>query len=113
MADLIDRIRGAADEPRPKIGTTQFFGTLVLVAGGEMTEAEAKQDLDLQGAELTQANQVLAVLDGKSNTAAKIAYALKVFAVAAILERGREEDTVYNDLDGSVNKVRVKADLEI
>ncbi len=113
MADLIDRIRGKADLGRPKIEVAQFFGTFVLVAGGEMTRAEAKQDFDLQGAELTQADLVYDVLDGKVNTTAKLAYALKIFSVAAKIEQGFPDDTVYNNSDDTVNKTRVKADLEI
>lgn len=113
MADLIDRIRGKNDLGRPKLAVPQFFGVLVLVAGGDMTEAEAKQDADLQGAELTQANAVLAVLNGKSNLAAKIAYALKTFSVGVLLERGFPDDTIYNNSDGTINKTRVKLDMEI
>lgn len=113
MADLVDRIRGKPDLGRPKIPVSQLYGALVLVSEGEMTEAEAKQDFDLQGDELTQANAILAVLDARTTAIGKIRYAMKFFSVSAILEQGETEDTIYNNPDGTINKTRVEAALEI
>jgi len=113
LADLIDRIRGKRDLGRPKIPAAQFFGSYVLVATGDMTRAEAKDDYDLQGEELTQADALLDKLESKATTIAKIVYTLKILSVSALLERGETEDSIYNNPDGTINKTRVKADLEL
>ncbi len=114
MADLIDRLSGASeneDPPRPKIPTHQFFGGFRLYALGKMSSSEAKSDFDLQGSELTQANLIVSELDTRVGTAAKIAYVLQVEAVAMKLED--EDDTIYHNPDGTIDKTRVQLDLDI
>lgn len=114
MADLIDRLSGASedeDPPRPQIKLHEFFSNLRLYAIGKMTAAESKTDLDLQGTELTQANLLIAELDSRVGVTAKIEYVLQTEAVATRLPD--DEDTIYHNPDGTVNKTRVQADLDI
>lgn len=113
MADLIDRLSGASEleePPRPKIPVHQFMGGLRLKASGHVTDAEVKQDFDLQGSELTQANVVLTQLNGLT-ASAKVPYVLRIEAVAMKLED--DTDTIYHNPDGTIDKVRVQADLDI
>jgi hypothetical protein len=114
MADLIDRIAGlpADGEPeRPKIAVHQFIGGLRLLAEGSISAAEAVQDYDLQGAELTQAQALVNNVNGKPVALSKIIYVLKVEAVSFRVED--DEDTIYHNPDGTVDKTRVVADLEL
>ena len=110
MADLIDRLAGT-DETRPKIAVHQFTAGLVLYASGAVTGSEVAQDWDLQGAELTQANALAAAVDAKSTALLKTIYVLKVNSVCMLLED--TNDTIYHNPDGTINKARVAADLEI
>jgi hypothetical protein len=114
MADLIDRLSGASeseDPPRPQIKLHEFFSNLRLYAVGKMTAAETKVDLDLQGAELTQANLVIVELDTRVGATGKILYVLQTEAVATRLPD--DSDTIYHNPDGTIDKTRVQADLDI
>ena len=111
MADLIDRLSGTATGGRPKLHSHQFVAGLRLYALGKWTAAEAKEAFDLQGAELTQANLVISELDSRVGTTAKILYVLQVGAVANMLEEGN--DTTFHNPDGTIDKTRVQADLDI
>ncbi len=114
MADLIDRLSGASkqeDPPRPQIKLHEFFSNLRLYAIGKMTAAETKVDLDLQGAELTQANLLIAELDTRVGATDKIEYVLQTEAVAAKLPD--DTDTIYHNPDGTIDKARVQVDLDI
>lgn len=114
MADLIDRLSGASlleDPPRPKIFQHQFFGGLRLYVIGKMTAAEAKQDFDLQGSELTQANLLVTEIDSRTGATAKILYVLQIEGVSMKLED--DTDTIYHDEFGAIDKTRVQADLDI
>lgn len=113
MTDLIDRLSGESkehDPVRPKIPAHQFNAGLGLYVAGKITAAEAQQDFDLQGDELTQANALIAVYDGK-NTTQKLIYHEVVKAVAYKMEHS--EDTIYHNPDGTIDKAAVAVDLEI
>ena len=113
MTDLIDRLSGESrnhDPARPKIPVHQFNAGLGLYIAGTITAAEAKQDYDLQGDELTQANALIAEYDSRSTTLQKLIYHEIVKAIAYKIED--EDDTIYHTA-GAVNKTKVKADLGI
>lgn len=114
MADLIDRLSGASfdlDPSRPKIPVHQFAAGLRLYALGKLTSSEAKLDFDLQGAELTQANLLIAELDTRIGADGKVIYVLQIEAVAMKLEVS--DDTIYHNPDGTIDKTRVQLDLDI
>ena len=113
MADLIDRIAGMADvgEVRPKINLHRFMGTERLYALGEWTGAEIAAEFDLQGDELTQANQLKAQIDAQTGVADKALYILRVESVCMCLEDGA--DRLYHNQDGTINRAKVYEDLLI
>lgn len=104
MADLIDRLSGA-DPSRAKITNRQFTSGLRLYALGLVTAQEIVQDWDLQGAELTQAQTLRAQIDGITGATAKMAYVLRVEAIATIIEI--TDDSIYHNADHTINKARV------
>lgn len=108
MADLIDRLSGQTT--RPKLPVHQFIAGLRLYAAGKATKAEIAAAWDLQGDEATQATALANVIDGKT-AANKVPYALLVDAVALLLEVS--EDTIFHNVDGTINKAKVKTVLEI
>ena len=112
MADLIDRLAGT-DPTRPKIPVHQFCGAFVLYVAGLKTKPQIATYFDLQGAEATQATTLGNAVDAQTGVANKIAYCLRVEAVAAMLELPYPDDTFYHNPDGTVNKAAVQADLGI
>lgn len=110
MADLIDRLSGQ-DNTRPKISPHGFCGVLELYSAGKVSQAEVVLNWDLQGAELTQAIALRNKIDEKTNASAKIAYVLDVIHIALLIED--DDDQIYHNPDGSVDKTRVILDLEI
>jgi len=110
MADLIDRIAGT-DDSRPKINLHRFIGAERLYALGEWTAAQLVAEFDLQGDELTQANQLKTKIDGETGAANKTLYILRVESVLMCLEDG--SDRLYHDAAAVVNKTKVYEDLQI
>jgi len=90
---------------------------MALYTAGVWTATEFAQAFDLQGAELTQANQIKVVIDGKANITLKMVYLWKLISAALVL--GQKPDTTYPtpspyfNANGTVNKARVASDLEI
>jgi|MudIll2142460700_1097286.scaffolds.fasta_scaffold00002_167 hypothetical protein len=120
MADLIDRLTHESIEmvpSRPGINVHAFTGGLALYVAGAWTAAEFVQAWDLQGAELTQANAVRAVMDSKANATLKMIYLWKVTAACLVLSSPPDMDapnpSPYFDASGNVNKARIASDLEI
>lgn len=110
MADLIDRLAGI-DPVRPKIPVHQFSARLKLYAAGTITAAEAIQDWDLQGSELTQATSLRAVLDAQSGALNKLIYCTKVEAIFQLTEIA--EDRVYHNVNGTINKTKIATHLGV
>lgn len=120
MADLIDRLTHVSitmTPPRPGINVHAFTGGLALYTAGAWTAGEFAQAWDLQGAELTQANAVRAVMDSKATVTLKMVYLWKVTAACLVLSSPPDSDapdpSPYFDVSGNVNKARIAADLEI
>ena len=112
MADLIDRLAFHEEVTgRPKIRAHQFTGLMRLYAAGAVTGAEVKQDWDLQGAELVQADLIATAIDATGGALNKLILAMKLEAIAYLLED--DNDTVYHSAPGVINKARVAADLGI
>ena len=113
MADLIDRIAGMADvgEVRPKINLHRFMGTERLYALGEWTGAEIAAEFDLQGDELTQANQLKAQIDAQTGVADKALYILRVESVFMCVEDSK--DRLYHNTDGSLDRPKIYEDLQV
>lgn len=109
MADLIDRLSGQTD--RPKLPVHQFVAGLRLYAAALATRAEVAAAWDLQGDEATQATALADQVDLQTTAANKALYALRVDAVALLLEI--TEDTIYHNLDGTINKAKVGQHLGI
>lgn len=119
MADLIDRLTHDSESmspPRPGIYVHAFTSDTLLYLAGKRSTQEMIQMYDLQGAELTQANQIRATIDGK-NTTGKLIYANVVLSVFLLLSHPPDSTyptpSVYFNADGSVIKSRVFGDLEI
>lgn len=116
MADLIDRIAGRLDDgsgaTRPKIPIHSFIGGYRLYVAGLVTRAELAQDYDLQGDELTQAVALADAVDAESTALAKMRYVLTVEGVCFRIE-DHEDDTLYHNPDGTIDKAKVAADLGI
>jgi hypothetical protein len=108
MADLIDRISGE-DDSRPKIFIAQFVGGFELYAMNLVTRQEVADDWDLQGDELTQAISLADNLDAEVGISNKLIYLTKIHAISALIEN--DNDTMYHNQDGTVDKVRVIADM--
>ena len=114
MADLIDRISGASlwqGLPRPKINLHRFIGTERLYALGELTRAEVATEFDLQGDETAQAIQLADQIDAQTGVGNKVLYILRVESVCMCIED--QDDRLYHDVDGAVNKAQVYEDLQI
>ena len=111
MADLIDRISGASEPTRPKINLHRFMALERLYALGEWTRAQIATELDLQGAEATQAGQLADQIDGQVQVSNKALYILRVESVCMCIED--HEDTFYHNTDGTVDKAQVYSDLLI
>jgi len=113
MADLIDRLAGTSEvvDGRPKINLHRFMGAERLYALGEWTGAEIAAEFDLQGDELTQANQLKAQIDAQVGAEAKALYILRVESVCMCLEDST--DRLYHNQDGTVNRAQVYEDLQI
>lgn len=126
MTDLIDRLTGLSESmtpARPQITIHEFEAHFCLLGAGKWTGAEAQIGMDLQGAELTQAQAVLTAMAAK-NATQKIAYALVIMSVAKALAHApglvngvpEPVPNVYFSWNGTeltVNKARVALDLEI
>lgn len=110
MADLIDRIAGTTLE-RPKINLHRFIGAERLYAFEEWTRADIAAEFDLQGNELTQAEQLADKIDSNVQPVNKALYILRVESVCMCLEDG--EDRLYHNQDGSIDRPRVYEDLLI
>jgi hypothetical protein len=110
VADLIDRIADVA-EGRPKIHVHQFIGALRLYAYGLKTRPQISTYFDLQGDEATQATSLANAVDGVTGVAAKVAYCMRIEAVASLIEE--HNDTWYHNGDGSLNKTAIITDLGI
>jgi hypothetical protein len=110
MSDLIDRLAGTTDT-RPKINLHRFMGAERLYAFGECTGAQLVTEFDLQGDELTQANQLKAQIDAQTGASNKALYILRVESVAMCLEDGG--DRLYHNADGTLNRVKINEDLLI
>lgn len=118
MSDLIDRIAGINQDPGDlrqdyKIHVSQFLGRFVLVASGDMTGAEASQDLSLVGDEITDMIDMSDVMNAKPTQSAKLFYIQKIFSVGTIIEEGLEGDTHFHNPDGTLNKALARSTLEI
>lgn len=117
MADLIDRLSGDSEftvPPRPKINVHRFIGVERLYALGEWTRTEIATEFDFQGAETTQAVQLANIIDsfsGADGQFNKLVYIGRVEAVAYCLEDN--EDRLYHNQDGTINKSKVYEDLQI
>jgi len=109
MADLIDRLSGQTT--RPKLPVHQFVAGLRLYAAGLVTRQEIAAAWDLQGDEATQATNLANQVDAQTTAANKALYALRVDAVALLLEIGA--DTIYHNADGTINKTKVATALGI
>ena len=109
MADLIDRISGQTD--RPKINLHRFMAMERLYALGEWTGAEVAAEFDLVGDELDQALQLKAQIDAQTGFTNKAGYVLRAESVFMCVEDG--EDTLYHNVDGTINKAQVAEDLLI
>lgn len=110
MADLIDRLAGI-DPDRPKIPVHQFAARLKLYAAGTITAAEAIQDWDLQGSELTQAQTLRSALDAQTGGLNKLIYCTKVESIFELTEIA--EDRVYHNADGTIKKALIATHLGI
>jgi hypothetical protein len=108
MADLIDRISGDTD--RPKINLHRFIAYERLYAMGEWSRSQIATEMDLQGAEATQAAQIADQIDGKANLGEKVIYIARVESVLMAVED--HQDTFYHSA-GSVNKAKCYEDLQI
>jgi len=91
MAGLYDRIvQGSEDN----VQVHNFMAVLALRAEGEINDAQAKTLINeqlatnLSGAEITDADAILAVLNAKATNTLKMRYFLKVDAANIILENG-------------------------
>jgi hypothetical protein len=112
MADLIDRISGAARlEGRPKLNVHAFVGGERMYAMGEVTRAEVATAFDLQGDELTQGAALADNIDAQANVDTKIRYVARVEAVAYLVEDA--DSGFYRNPDGTVDKAAVLAALQI
>lgn len=109
MADLIDRISGDTD--RPKINLHRFMGMERLYAFGEWTRSQISTEFDLQGDEATQAIALANKIDAETGATNKTLYILRVESVLMCLED--HSDTLYHNVDGTVNKTKVYEDLLI
>lgn len=110
--DLVDRLSGESTEhipSRPRIVAHLFTGYLGMYMDGTITGAQAVQDLDLQGDELTQAQALISVIDGK-NALQKVIFLLRVDGVVLCLQT--DGDTLFHT-GGVVNKADVIAALEL
>lgn len=122
MADLLDRLSHLSEDmtpPRPSISVHAFASSVVMYATGNFTASEMVDTYDLQGDEITQANQVRAVIDSKATPLDKIIYVNKVVAVT-ILIGSPHKPTVENPIpnpywidSNTLNKARIATDLEI
>lgn len=119
MADLIDRLTHLSEGMIPRrqgIAVHAFAADIRMYIAGKRTAQEMIQVYDLQGDELTQANQIRTIIDAK-NTTQKIVYASVLDAVCLLLGHPPDLDypvpNVYFNADGSVIKSRVRTDLEI
>lgn len=110
MADLIDRISGL-DESRPKLPVHQFMAAERLYALGELTRSEIATAFDLQGDEATEAARVADNIDAQGTVQGKIVYVLRCDGVFMLVEDGN--DTLYHNVDGTIDKTRVYEDLQI
>jgi len=108
MADLIDRISGE-NVARPKILVVQFVGGFELYAMGLVTRQEVADDWDLQGDEQTQAIALADNLDAEAGINNKLIYLTKIHSISALIEN--DNDTMYHNPDGTVDKTRVIADM--
>ncbi len=99
MAGLYDRVTRVSPD---RISVHHFQAILILRAAGELTDEQAitlvneRLITPLEGSEITDANSILSVLDGKNNAASKIQYALKVDAVNMLTESGASLATESN-----------------
>jgi len=107
MADLIDRISGAAID-RPKINLHRFMAAERLYALGEWTRTELAAEFDLQGDEASQGVQLADRIDAQSNITNKIVYLMRLESVMMCIEDG--DDRLYHNPDGTVNKAKVYED---
>ena len=113
MADLLDLL--AFDERitgRPKISVHQFCGYLVLYALGKRTRDELKTKWDLIDTEATQADLIADEIDAKNTAANKHRYVDQVDAVALLLDEQAPE-YVTDPLNGTIDKAKVIADLDL
>lgn len=109
MPDLIDRFAGLRDG-RAKIPLHSFMAGMAAYIAGSQTVEEVKKGLDLRGRELSDFNQIIAAIDGKT-TQEQILYLLKIDGLAIKLED--DDDRIYHFSTGEINKVRIRTDLEI
>lgn len=111
MADLIDRLVYPEDVTgRPPIPTHEFAGRLRLYTGGKRTRAQAIVGFDLQGDELTQANQIADAIDARTGAAAKAEYLNVLLGVLYALE-GDTDPLIWPG--GALSKAQVGTDLEL
>ena len=112
MTDLIDRLsHEAGNLGRWRIPVARFNSGLTLYALGVASAAQIAAGFDLQGNELTQAQAVRAVLDGKVLITAKFEYLQKLQAV--VIRLADPNDTIFHDGGGNIDKAAVKSALEI
>ncbi len=109
MADLIDRISGIG--ARPKINVHRFIGVERLYAFGEWTRSQVAAEFNLIGDEAVQAGQLADKIDEQTGAANKVLYILRVESVCMCVEDN--EDRLYHDANGVVNKTKVYEDLQI
>lgn len=113
MADLIDRLAFHEElTGRPKISVHQFIGYLTLYALGLRTRSEIATSWDLQGEEATQAGYLADQIDAASG-AEKQVIALKVDAIALLLEMRDPSYVDTGQYPPVIDKTAVKADLGI
>jgi hypothetical protein len=110
MADLIDRMAlDPGKTGRPKLQNHQFNAWLRFYAHGLRTRVEVAAAWDLQGDEATQANLLADEIDNRGGISAKIAYVMRVDAVASLLD-SRDPEYVTGT---TIDKAKVRADLGI
>jgi hypothetical protein len=114
MADLIDRLSGESLQlatPRPKINLHRWIAAQRLYAFGEWTGAEIATEFDLQGNEATQATTIKNNIDAQTGASNKALYILRVESVAMCIEDN--DDGLYHDAQGMVDKTKVAEDIQI
>ena len=99
MAGLFDRFDGGGGD---RVSVHNFQAILVLRAEEIINNTQALALINerlatpLEGAELTDANDILAILNGKADITQKVRYAMKVDAINMLAERRASLSTDAN-----------------